>query len=444
MNPRWVVQFVEGLLANAGRGRTESSRMMSANASGRGAAGEMGRDLLWVRVYYIMLYGVVGFGTPFLNLFYLSLGLKGTDIGWIGSVGALVALVSAPFWMGRAELWRHPRSMIQLILLAVGVGYLFIGIQRELGGVVLAVVFHSFVIASMSALSDALALRVTGAQGGGFGGVRVFGSLGWVIFASLNGVIVDATDYRHALWGAAAFTVISAAVLLRLPAHYFTSAPATDADGGAPPRATSAWANTRHALQRLSGQPLILATALGVVLITGANLGIGQFEGAFLRQLGASPSLIGLVSVLSGIVELPLMFVADYAIRRRSAYSLLLFAIVWYVGLRLLVFVWPSVTAIMLSQAGQGIGLSLYVVALVRLIGDETMPQDTRLMLAFINVTLPNLIVMTVGPVMGALFDGLGARPLYLIGALGYGAAWWVLRWGGAKRQALRGATIGE
>jgi MFS family permease len=118
------------------------------------------------------------------------------------------------------------------------------------------------------------------------------------------------------------------------------------------------------------------------------------------------------------------MIWADRLSTRRGSYSLLLVAMVLYIGLRVVVLAAPSVLAIMATRALAGFAFSFYTVAVVRFISEETTSHETRTVLALFNITLTNLVSIVSSPLAGAAYDHFGGRPLYLIAAVGYFLAW--------------------
>src|SRR6266487_3041473 len=74
------------------------------------------RDLIFARAYYFAYLGGWGFTLPFINLFYVSLGLRGTQIGTIGSVSSVVGLIVSPVLVKRDQetptSTRHPASLL--------------------------------------------------------------------------------------------------------------------------------------------------------------------------------------------------------------------------------------------------------------------------------------------------------------------------------------------
>lgn len=379
--------------------------------------GQARHDLWFTRWYYLMWFGGAAIHFPFLNLFYLDLGLTGSEIGWLGSMGAIVTLLTAPFWTGRSAHWNSPRAMLQLFLIISAVTFFLLSQQVAFLGIALITIFRAFMTSSLYPLSDAMALRVTKAVESGFGSVRVFGSLGWVIFVPLGGQLVERLGLSSSLVAAGVLTALSALILFFISREHFT----VDREKvKAAPRP-----NLRAIFPRLLEQPKLLGLALMIVIIGFGNAGIWAFQTTYLRELGAPASLIGVVGMFSAVVELPFMFFADYLMKRYSAYRLLLIGMLLYMTLRLMVFFFPSVPIIMIEQAMNGIGFTFYTIGIVRSISDQTASEgETRMMLAFFTVTLVNLTSIVSGPVAGSLFDRFGPHILYGIAATGYFLAW--------------------
>lgn len=370
-------------------------------------------DLWQTRLYYLLWFGGSAFHFPFLNLFYLQLGLTGSEIGWMASISSIVTLATAPYWTSKSESWTNPRSMIQLFLLINAASYLLISQQVAFVGIALITIIRAFMTSSLYPLSDAMALRVTRASHTGFGSVRVFGSLGWVIFVPLSGWLVERAGLHYSLIGAAGITALGALILLFISRAHFGYV--GEKIKGAPRP------NIRAIFPRLISQPMLMGVGLMIILMGLGNSGVGQFGMKYLNELGAPASLIGIIGSFSAVVELPFMFYADHLMKRYSAYRVLLMGMMIYACLRLMVFLIPSVPTIMLEQAMNGICFSFYTIGLVRFISDQTDSEgETRMLLAFFTVTVVSLTGIVSAPLAGSLFDHFGAHTLYAIAAAGY------------------------
>jgi MFS family permease len=162
--------------------------------------------------------------------------------------------------------------------------------------------------------------------------------------------------------------------------------------------------------------------------------GVNQFENIFVSQLGGSEFIIGLVNTVGAVVEIPSMLVADWWVRRRNARQTLMIGLLSYVTLRLMVFIFPSVGTIILARTLGGVTFSFYTVGLMRYIAENTGQREISTVLAIFSVTLPGLVNFVATPTAGVLFDLLGGRWLYLIGAAGYLIGWVCLWISGPSR----------
>lgn len=370
-------------------------------------------DLTLTRLYYFLFYGGTGFMSPFLNLFLIQRGLDGTQIGWATSIFAFVTLIAAPFWTNRNTRWHSPRGILQLFLVLTGLSYLWLTAQTLFWGVALVNVVRALVSAGISPLSDSLALTVTKATQAGFGSIRVWGSFGWMVCVLLSGWMVDKTGLVTGLVGAAAITCLAALVLFPIGPHNF----AVRVQDEKPP-------NVRDVVAKLLHNRAMLGVAIMIILIGIGNSGILQFEYVYLQQLGADKSLIGVAGMLSSVVEIPCMLWADRLVTRRGAYPIMLVSMLIYVGLRLSVLFVPAIVTVLAMRALQGFAFSFYTVALIRFIGEQTTPHETRTVLALYTITLTNLVTIIGSPLTGMAFDRFGTRPLYLLAAAGYFLAW--------------------
>jgi PPP family 3-phenylpropionic acid transporter len=370
------------------------------------------RNIFPTRLYYLVWFAGLGFVSPFLNLFFVHLGLNGTEIGWVSASVSVVTLIAAPFCANRNDRWRNPRSVLQLLLFFAGLGYLWLSQQVLFWGIVLVSVLQAFVGAGVPALSDAFALRVTETSKAGYGSIRVYGSLGWMIFVLLAGWVVEHTELKSSLIGAACFTLLAAIVLFSIEGQNFASTK------------QEASAGVRNVIGKLLKNRPMLGVAFMIVLIGITGSGVYQFQGVFLGQLGASPTIIGIAGMAASVVELPFMLWSDSLTQKWGSYRLLQAAMLTFVIARGIIFVFPSIPLIIVAEAASGTAYSFLTVALVRFIAEQTDEHDTRTVLALYTVTLTSLIGIISGPVIGFAFDKLGALSLYLIAAVGYTLAW--------------------
>src|SRR5829696_8832831 len=100
------------------------------------------RDLFFARAYYFAYMGGWGFVLPFINLFYVSLGLSGTQIGTVSSLSAMVGLVVSPIVVTEIKKLPQARLILQLSLVFGALGYLLLGQQTLFAAILVIIFFH--------------------------------------------------------------------------------------------------------------------------------------------------------------------------------------------------------------------------------------------------------------------------------------------------------------
>ena len=368
------------------------------------------KDLLFARLYYFTFMGGWGFVLPFMNLFYVSLGINGKQIGLISSISAIVGMIASPIWVSEVKRRPQARRILQIAVVLGGIGYVLIGKQTEFIYILPLVFLHALATTGVMPLSDSMAVTVSQRSGAGYGSVRVFASLGWIVSVLAAGWLVERFGYGAAFMGVAAMWIFAAGVVFAIQPQYFTSHTAE----------TQPKTNLRLAVQRVLQNRTLLGFAFALIAIGFANSGVLQFENVFLQELGASKQLISVAGTLSAIVELPFMIFSDRIVRRVGAHKLFLIALSLTIMQRLAVYLIPTIPTIMLVRFIGGVAFSFYTISFVNLISTQTDPAETGTVLALYTVTIAGLVNIIAAPIGGAIFDAVGARSLYILSAGGY------------------------
>jgi PPP family 3-phenylpropionic acid transporter len=368
------------------------------------------RDLIFARAYYFAFMGGWGFILPFVNLFYVSLGLKGAQIGTIGSVSAIVGLIVSPIIVNEVKKRPQARSILQVSLILAAICYFLLGQQTAFLAIVVIVFLQALVGAGIMPASDAMAVHVSEEAGTGYGSVRVWASVGWILVVPVSGWLIERFGFQAGFLGVSFMWLTGAGLTLLIQPRYFVSSRLA----GQPK------SNLRSAFQQISRDRTLLGYAIAVIFMGFLNNGVLQFENVFLAELGATKQLISIAGILSAIVELPFMIFADRYVRRVGAHRVMLFAISLLFFQRAAVLIVPSIATIMIVRFIGGVSFSFMTIASVFLISNRTDPGETGTVLAIYTVTLAGLVSMLSAPVSGAIFDVIGARWLYALAAGGY------------------------
>jgi PPP family 3-phenylpropionic acid transporter len=371
------------------------------------------RDLFFARAYYFAYMGGWGFILPFINLFYVSLGLSGTQIGTIGSVSSTVGLIVSPIIVTEIKKRPQARRILQASLMLGAIGYFLLGQQTVFLSIILIVFLQSLVGAGIMPASDAMAVHVSEEAGKGYGSVRVWASFGWIITTLSSGWLIERNGFQAGFLGVSLMWLLAALVTLLIQTRYFIS----------PNFAEKHQSNLRTAFKHITRDRTLLGYAIAVIFMGFLNNGVLQFENVFLSELGASKQLISIAGILSAVVELPCMIIADRYVRRLGAHRVILFAITMTLFQRAAVLLFPSIATIMIVRFIGGVAFSCLTIASVFLISSRTNPNETGTVLAIYTVTFSGLVSVLAAPVSGAIFDAIGARWLYALATTGYAMA---------------------
>jgi len=371
------------------------------------------RDLIFARLYYFTFMGGWGFILPFINLFYVDLGLSGKEIGLIASTSSLVGMVAAPVWVSQVK--KHPQAQrfLQLALVLGAAGYFMVGQQTSFLPIVIIVFMQAIASSGIMPLSDSMAVSVSQKAGTGYGSVRVWASFGWIITVLTSGALVERLGFVSGFVGVCLMWLLSAGVVMLIDREYFT---------GKPGVGTSA-SGLLTAVHHVIGDRTLLGFAIALIFVGFLNSGVLQFENVYLSQLGASKQLISVAGILSAVVELPFMIWADRIVRRFGPHRLMLAALSMTFFQRATVLLLPSIATIMIVRFIGGMAFSFYTISYMGLISSRTEQSETGTVLALFTVTISGLVNIIASPVGGALFDALGARWLYAFSMTGYAIA---------------------
>ncbi len=383
------------------------------------------RDLWLIRVYYLVWLGGGGFLYPYVTLFYKQQGLSGTEMGLLSTVGWGIAMLVAPMWGRWADHVRSPRRLIQFGLIGSAVLNALLGLQTAFVWMAVIIGITSIVSSATDPLSNAQALTITNNRKSGFGSVRVWGSIGWVLITPVCGWLLEKTGLFTMFGGFAVFNLLGALVL----AFIITPPPTTSSRRSFGEKADAQPTPAIGTIIRQIGldrSMVGLAVALFIYWIV--NNGPTQFESIYLEELHASTFVIGLVNTIGAMIEIGAMFWADRLVRRHGAGRILGISMLVFAAAKLIVVLSPSIPAIFAMRALNGVYYSMFVISSIAYAAEGSPSGQGSTVMALYFVTLQGLTQLIAGPMSGAIFDAIGAYWLFVIACGGGVISWLVLR----------------
>jgi PPP family 3-phenylpropionic acid transporter len=354
------------------------------------------------RLAYAGLYTAVGASTPFLALYYQSIGLGFGEIGIIVAIGAIAALSAAPLW---GLLSDRLRGSPRVLVLAAGwavLGTLLLSQANDFVGALVGAILLTSGFAGISPIVDARALERSGTDRRGYGPLRAWGSISYVVGAAGTGAVIDR-------WGIeAAFVVL--AIALATTAAVGSTLRSVAGHHLEPPLMAPERLGPRAAVRAL-WTPALGLFLVGAFLTFTALAGVQAFLTLRYHQLGAPASLIGISGAVGAAVEVPLMLRFPALQARFGADRLVVIGALVF-SLRAFVNAFTSEPAVLVFMAGVGgIGFACFVVG-----GATYVSRHAPAELAATAQSLFSGVSMGLGQVVAGVAGGAIATVLSLQG----------------------------
>jgi MFS transporter, PPP family, 3-phenylpropionic acid transporter len=371
--------------------------------SGRGM-----RPVMRGALFYGSLFGAIGIYEPYANIYFSSLGLDGTQIGLLGALIPISQLIYGPFYASIADRKGKRVLMLALTAFAAGAAILLLSIPRTFAGILLVMSLAALFRGPIAGLSDGLVARMAVRHNLDFGKMRVAGSIGFGLLSILFGFIWNQYGY-----GALFIVTALAYGVVGLSALLLDEAPPV-ARGAVYP-----WTLIRHS-------PVLPTLLTASFLMGGAFFMAIVFTGLFMKSLGGGEDMVGLVIGIPGLIEIPLMLLSGWIMRRIGGIKMM-FIGYGLMGLGMLgsglsttpeMLVWFSLL--------KGPGAALFMVGTVVTI-DQHAGEWAATIQSLNSAASFGLAPLIASPVAGLIYDRISPAAVFLTAAGLIGAAMVVL-----------------
>ena len=316
-----------------------------------------------LRILYFLVFCCTASWLPIFADYLKDRGLSGIEIGFVLSITPVMMFIVQPFYGMAADTFGYKKCLLLSSLLA-GVSYCLYFIDTGFVGLVITTIIMSLFYNSLQPLLDSLSLKL--AQGNpsfSYGTLRVAGAAGWAFTGIIAGHYIDTIN-------TSVIFAISAISMLLLFVFSMTLAPDLK--------------NLQSTVQRkkttvggvLANKQLIFLL-LAVLLISIGATTIWNFYSIYMKENGASASLVGYGLSFQGLCELPFFYFSARIILKFGLRTTLMVTVV-ATALRLFLY---SVTGnpklAILIELLHGISWSLFWVVCVEYV-NLLVPEDWR------------------------------------------------------------------
>ncbi len=348
--------------------------------------------------------------TPFLAIYYESVGLTGKQIGLLAALPSIARIIFTPLWGGLADILQKQHRLLTAALFGTGAAGFAIFLGGRFTTIFLAVICWSIMIAPIVPLLDSGTLRVLDGRAEKYGRVRLWGSIGWIIGTVVFGRLLDAAGFAPIFICYLVGMIISTLFSLSLPSGKTTQ--------------HNYWTTLR---QLLTDPRWVRFLAL--IMVCGfAATWFNAYLGLRIRAVGGSNAAVGIAFALAALSEVVFFYFGEQLQKWRSTQTFLLFALGAY-AVRMVATGWLTVPIFIIAvQLLHGITYGLVQLAAVPF-ANEIAPENLK-------ATAQSLlsVVMGLGSILGAFIGG------FLLDAVGLETAFQI--GGGIVALALAGFII--
>ena len=368
------------------------------------------------KTYFFVQYFALGTG-PYLPVFLVQKQYSGIQIGLLLGTLPIITIMFQPLWSYLSDILGTRRN----ILLISGLGTAISGLCLGLSDTFIYTFMWSILFAAfwspIRPISHAILFDSLEKMGemDKFSLIRLWGSLGFAMATLLIGVLFLGQILVYFAWLAGGSYLVLTGLSLLLP----------EQKGSTP-------FPGRKGRRILSGNPRLVMFLVANVFI-GATLGVyNNYQAVFLQSLDAKDWLVGVTVSLQALVEVPLMLMVPYLLKRMPTRRIIL------AGACLLPFRWLLYVIIQRpgwvapSQLIHGVVvISFYVVGVSyidRLVGAQWRATGQGLY---------GTVMDGIGPAIGVYlagvgFEWFGIRSVWginiILGLIGLGLLWLALR----------------
>jgi PPP family 3-phenylpropionic acid transporter len=261
--------------------------------------------------FYFAYFAYVGAYVPYFAIYLAAQGFDAREIALVLGMPQLARIVAPGFWGWLADRWapRHPsasRTIVVFSCAVIALAFAALGWVQDFGAVLALIVAMSLLSCGAMPLVEAIALASLRGGAGGYGPVRLWGSIGFIVAVLGCGAWLDARTAADALRPIALLAFGTLVASLLLP------------QGPALPSGQAGGRLVAALLRR--GVPALFGACFCMAVAHGA---LYAFYSIHLDRAGYGKTLIGLMWTLGVVAEVLVFLYLPGLLRRFTLHAIL-------------------------------------------------------------------------------------------------------------------------
>ncbi|WP_301623972.1 MFS transporter [Paenibacillus apis] len=361
------------------------------------------KQVLVLRWLNFWQYAILAVVAPFLPLYFSNQGYSSSQIGFLMVIGPFVASLVQPMWGYVSDRLQAVKAIIFVlwILAIASSAVLFHAGSNYVLTLVFVLALYFFFQPSMP-LVDSISVQSASRRGISYGSVRLFGSMGYTMISLTGGAILallgGITRLPYLLWAVWAIPLLLLIFLKDEPA-----------EGGG---------MTLKSLGAIFKNKSFLWFLVLVFIISVPHRLNDVMLGLYMKELGATDSMVGWAWALAAAVEIPV-----FALLGRYLHKIHEFALLGIVGLLyalrwLIYYVTDEPWVLLFLQAGAALTFAVFWLVAMHYVARVLPPELGATGFSLLSMVYLGLAGMSGGLIGGSLNDLYGGESMYLFASL--------------------------
>ena len=304
-----------------------------------------------LRILYFLVFCCTAAWLPIFADYCKERGLSGTRTAIILSITPVMMFLVQPFYGMLADRFGYKKTLLLSSLLA-SICYVFYLFNGGFGYLFMITVFMAIFYNTLQPVLDSLSLKLVKSNPAfSYGTLRIAGAAGWAFTGIINGHLIDALNTT-------VIFAVSAVSMLLTFIFAFTLHPDKE-------KVMATSDQSFKNVKDVFGNKVLLFLLFCVFLVSSGATTIWNFYSIYMKQNGASASLVGYGLSFQGLCELPLFYFSARIIGKLGIRTTLLIT-VFATALRLFLYsVVKNPQAAIAIELLHGISWSLFWVVCV-------------------------------------------------------------------------------
>jgi MFS transporter, PPP family, 3-phenylpropionic acid transporter len=369
--------------------------------------------------YYFWYFAAIGVSEPYLTPFWRSLGFSSAELGLLSAIAPGVAAIAPFLWTAYADATRQGERIFLWNTWAAALTAFFLPNLRAFLPVALAVLVYSTFRMALIPLANSMVFRALAGHRQGYAGIRLWGTVGYIVVAVAAGAGVDRLGLRAGIYGIA-LSMLACAVAAWL--------------GRRRERVSLPPVSLVEFLQVLRRRPVVLfLVASGL-----AQMSYGPYSTFFtihLERLGFSKSFAGSAWALAAGSELIVMLLWPRLCTLATARTWLTAALAMHALRWGLSVIARGPVFLMAVQLTHAFTFGVFYLASVQTV-DALAPEGLRATAQGVFASITFGVSGVFGSILGGLgYESLGMERLYAVASI-LAATATTLYWAGTRPPA--------